>query len=469
MPAVALGTSYSVRNVAKTAPVLLSNMVLEQDDTNLVDGKMRIGRPALRFWQAVGQGPIRAVFQRKGVLSGDFIVHSGTEVWRVPSAVAAYKIGDISANPAQIAGGETGIVLCDGSAAYSYDGTNYAQVSMPDNVPVQSVAYLSGYFFLAQTGSQRIYYIAPGETSPDGLDFFSAESQPDAVVALGILSDELWIFGETSVEVWSPSGDQDAPLTRQSGRLYNRGIASRNSLVYADNTLFFVGDDLIVYRSSTVPKAISDNSISEAIRAAVVNIIFAWSFSLDNHTYYVMSVLDTTGTSKTFVYDVTTSSWSRWSTLEASVWAGFCGAQSTGYPATIVAGQANTPNLYHVDATFNIDSDQNGDVPILRELVGGVGVTGPDQRCDSLSVCAAMGWSPDPDEPAILQVRWSEDQGQTWGDWRDMSLGKQGQYAGLATLRLLGRMKAPGRIFHFRMSDPAISRISYARVNEAFA
>jgi hypothetical protein len=463
MPSIPLGQTYNVRMAAATPPYLLTNMVLEKDPTNLVDGMARIQRPALDLRQSVGSGPIETVYQAKGLFGDDMLVISGTELWRVPVLTqnAPSDIGSVGQNAGtcQFASGAGQAVLAAPNLnAYSYNGTALSQINIPNGDPISSVAYLDSYFYLSKAGTQLIYFISPGETAPGGLEYFSAEAQADNVLALGVLTDELWIFKEADIEVWSPSGDLNAPLTRQPGRLYNRGIANRDTLVTLDNTLFWVGNDRIVYRAGSVPQAISDNSVAELVRRASASSLKAWSFSLDQHVYYVL-----TTNLGTVAYDVTTQKWSQWTSAGQPTWRGAMGYAVDG--STVVAGDAYSANLYTLDPLGVTD---NGD-PITRVLVGGVPVSGPTERCDNVEVVAALGQTASTSAPATLSLDWSDDQGNTWSAPVALSLHTQGQFAGRAYARMLGRMRSPGRVFRFTTADPALTRISYARYNEAFA
>jgi hypothetical protein len=104
------------------------------------------------------------------------------------------------------------------------------------------VAYAGARFYYLEKGSDVWWFSALDDaTSIDGLAFATAESAPDANVGLAVLTDEVWFFGEETVEPWYQTGDADAPLQRAQGRKFEKGCPARESIVKLDNTLFFVG------------------------------------------------------------------------------------------------------------------------------------------------------------------------------------------------------------------------------------
>jgi len=71
----------------------------------------------------------------------------------------------------------------------------------------------------------------------------------------------------------------------------------------------------------------------------------------------------------------------------------------------------------------------------------------------------------------VIEMRYSDDAGQTWSDWDDAdlgnaSLGGSGQYRTLPEWRALGMFDFPGVMFEFRVTDPVPFRLSSVKVND---
>lgn len=459
MVGVPLGLSEYRRRGARTPEVALINLMVEKDPTNQVDGLVRFQRPALTSFATVGTGPSRRVYRRAGVLGSNYLAVSGTQLYTVTASGVSTLIGTIpGADIASIDGSATRAIIVANGAAYSTDGTSTVQVNMPNGVGVSDVLYIDGYFLLAQTASQRFYWLAPGDVDPDPLNFASAENSPDNIVGLARLLDEVWFFGEQTTEIFQLSGNLDAPFTPIPGRLYEKGCANKNSIAVLDNTLFWVGNDLIAYRADTTPIRISDHSMEERLRDAGSSDLRAWAMVIDGHTIYCVRA----GALGSFVFDVENPNWGRWKSYGQETWRAHVGCQITG--DVIVAGDDATGSLWLLDKTA---SNDNG-AALEREITGGITILGKPQKCRDFSVRVATGWAPitgatDP----LLLLSYSDDGGNIWSPWLDMPLGLQGQYLTEVTWRQLGLMNGPGRLFKVRMTDDALFRLSYARMNEA--
>jgi len=463
MVAVPLGLNSYRRRGERNPEISLLNILLEKDPTNQVDGLVRYQRPALTPFAVVGTGPIRGVFRRQGVLGSLYLIISRSTLYKINASSAGIIVGAVGAIPGSdlvsIDGQSDRAIIVANGTAYSTDGSTITPVNMPGGVSVSSVTWIAGYFILTQAVSQRLFWLAPGDVDPDPLNFTSAENAPDNIVCGIRLLDELWVFGEQTTEVFQVTGNIDAPFMPIGGRLYERGCANKDTVYALDNTLFWVGNDLIAYRADTTPIRISDHSLEERLRNAGPNDLRAWAFELDGHTIYVVRA----GAIGTWANDIENPTWSQFKSYGFETWRAHIGTQVSG--DLVIAGDDSQGIVWRLDTTV---SNDNG-VQIEREVTGGLTVIGAPVPCKDFSVRVAVGWAPitgsavDP----LLQLRFSDDGGNTWSSWIEASLGRQGQYLTEVVWRQLGILAAPGRIFTVRMTDDALFRISFARVNEA--
>lgn len=138
-------------------------------------------------------------------------------------------------------------------------------IEMPDGQPAQSVAALAGYILVSIANSGRFYWLQPGEITIDGLDFATAESQPDNIVELLSVGDTVWMIGDASTEVWYTTGNLETPFLPTQGRVYARGVVQGTSVRVKDQVVL-VGSDGIVYSIGGGVKRISHHGIEEKIR-----------------------------------------------------------------------------------------------------------------------------------------------------------------------------------------------------------
>lgn len=456
MTALQLATDYWRDAVNRTDTVRLHNMIVSENKANKVDGSTRRQRPGLVARSEVGDGPIQKMWQQDGTLGGAFLTVSGGALY-----VGASHVGSVGSTGVQIAGGaDRAVIVADGVARRT-DGTSLAIIVMPDDVPgfegapapVASVRYINGFFLLSVKGDQRFYWIQPSADDPDPLDFASAERSPDAIVSIAISGDEIWFLGGAGEEVWSATGDADAPFQRINGRVYQNGCADADSVAEMDTAIFWVSASRSVVAAQGSPSALSDDAIDGILEAD--SAFKGWPFKLGGHAFYVLTT-DTIS----LAFDLKSKKWSRFSSYGHETWRSWTGAQQG---ALVVGGDSRSGKTW----TLDFGAWQDDGEALVRELSASVANTGPPVGCASLSLGTSVGWAPSYEYEPVVEVRWSDDQGAAFSTWRPMLLGKKGQYSKDAVTRSLGLIQRPGRTFIWRMTDNALWRADYARLNEA--
>ena len=171
-----------------------------------------------------------------------------------------------------IAVSETGANIAWAAGTLSGGGADQLrQVGMPLDLGAVSIAHFNSYIIVipAQDAqiNGRFYWINPGETFVDALDFATAERSPDAGLQAIALSDRFLIGGQTTTETWITSGNPDAPMQRYSGVLYDRGILD-GSMVRVKDVLMLIDEDCNVLELGGGLKPVSRPDIVERIRQA---------------------------------------------------------------------------------------------------------------------------------------------------------------------------------------------------------
>lgn len=443
MPAIPLGVGAYKRASGFLPEVRMVNCYIEKDESGVSpDGTVRVQRPGLVALDTFPVGPIRALHYRTST-SERLTIANQTLYSGLTSKGPILGTGMAAAFSTPFV---TGIVSTGN--AYLYD-TAITALDFPDDAPngyVQDGDQLNAYgLFLMADG--RFYWLVPGETTIDPLNFATAESLPDRGIALRRLGDEFWIFGSENVEVWQPTGDQDAPFTRAQGRNFERGCLYRDSVRRFDNTLVWVGDDYQVYRASNVPEVISDTGMSNRIRQATGD-CSAWTFGIDGHSFYVLRIPG----QGTFAYDASTREWSNFASLGSDLWDVWTGYQIDG---EIIAGSATTGNLYTVDG----DAATDAGVMFERIVTGTVPLNGKPPRNDSLSV--GVGCSAD----TTIRVRWKDGQ-EDYPDYYD-EIEVFGPFD-VGVMWRLGQPQQPYRTFEISCVAPERISLFGAVANEGW-
>lgn len=177
-------------------------------------------------------------------------------------ALVAGVTGNTVATTETMTAASFGATTLLGGAANALNG-----IITPDDRAIVSLGVIAGFVLCVAAESQRVYFIRPGETTIDPLDFFSAERIPDQIISVRIVGDQIWLNGVSSTEVWYVSGVGDIPFDRVQGRAYSRGSLP-GTAVKVNESVIMVGDDGIVYEIAGGLKRISTHGIENQIRLA---------------------------------------------------------------------------------------------------------------------------------------------------------------------------------------------------------
>lgn len=457
MVQIPLGKQTYKRGETRLPEIVLKNYFAEPSPVALENGFVLLQRPGLTLLGTAGTGPIRGIAREPGAFNGDMIVVSGTTAYRVTAGGTATSLGVIpGTSRVSIAIGPSAALIANGTALYSTDGSTISTVSFPDSAGVVSVGWLNSYFLAIRADSQRLYWSDVGLTTFNALSYSAASSTPDELLAVFVSSNELYLFGEATVEAWYPTGLAVEPFRVAKGREFAKGCASRDSIAKLDNTLFWIGADGIVYRAGDAsPVRVSDHGIEERIRKAGFGDLRAWSYAQDGHTFYVVSV----GSQGTFVYDAATGIWSEFSSLNRDTWRAHLGVQGDG--VEVYAGDDENGSIWRLDLTSSHDNS----AAIQRIFTAGVLAEGEKFSNRTFGVTVATGTTPLA-TTATLEMRFSDDFGQTWGSWLSNSLRNTGEYGQEVVWYRLGQIRRPGRIFQVRTTNSAPMRVSSAWINE---
>jgi len=440
MPIVPLGIgAYKASHLPE---VKLRNLLLEKDLSGLSpDTTLRIDRPGLTRLHDYGgilrNAHFRTSTQERLVVSGGTLFSGVISKGAIAGSGIAPMVSTAFAT----------IILGDENL-YLYN-TTVSALDLPDDAPApaQDVDQLNSYgLVLCRNG--RIYWLVPGETEIDPLDFATAESLPDEGVAIRRLGDEFWVFGAENIEVWQATGDQDAPFARAPGRNFERGCLYRDTVRRYDNTLVWVGDDWQVYRASSVPQVISDPAIAALIRKAAAPCTALPGIGIDGHSLYVLRIPG----QGSWAYDALTQQWSEFSSIGQTAWNPHVGYQVNGQ---IVLGSVIDGRLWSFDQNA---VDDDGD-EIERVVTATIALNGKPPRNDSVSIGVAVS------EDCTIRLRWKDGRDDYPAYYDEIAVSAPFD---VAQLWRLGQPDQPYRTFEISCVDRARVKIAGMVANEGW-
>jgi hypothetical protein len=448
--------------------------------------------PGLRLLATVGTGPIRGMWVTDGVA----YVVSGSEFYSLSTSYTATLLGPVSGTgPVSMADNGTQIFIACNPLSYIYNISTavFAQITDVDFPGAGSVGYLDGYFVFNEPGTQKFWVTSLLDgTSVDPLDFASAEGYPDDVVALIVDHREIFLFGNTSVEVWYDAGTPDFPLARIQGAFMEVGCEAAYSVAKLDNSVFWLGSDArgrgIVYRANGyTPARISTNAVEYAIQSyGNITDAIGYTYQQDGHPFYVLIF---PSAEATWVYDVSTQLWHERAAFENGLFVRHRSNCQMSYNDEVVVGDYEDGRIYAFDLDVYADDDQTqkwlrswralptgqnnlkrsthhslqldaetgvglAQYPgneVIQKIITEAGLYLTTESGDYLTTSAylaAAGYDPQ------VMLRWSDDAGHTWSNEHWNSMGKLGAYGTRTIWRRLGMTeKIRDRVYEVSGTD----------------
>lgn len=387
-------------------------------------------------------GAIRGAFRTNG---RSFIVN-GSAISELSSSYTTTSRGTVSGSGwCDFAGNQTQIAVTDGVYLYVMErsGSSFSAVSgYPGG---DRIDVLNEYLIFIERGTGRFGWTNVGDAATiDALDFATAERSPDDLKAAIVTNGEVLLLGTDSGEIWHNVGG-DEVFARNNSATIEAGTQSPYTVRRLDNSVFWVGSSEqfgqgLVYRlNGYTPVRISNRWIEELLAGLDLSEAYAFTLQFEGHSWYVLQV---PGLETTLVYDVLTGLWHEWSELVDGDYEPHRADVHLFHGADHVVGDADG-KLYKLDTDA---SDNNGDVLCRSRVLPNI--TSPDGKLIRFPELECIC---DKATGGTMLLRWSNDNGATWGSWHQISLGATGDYK--ARVRKLALGSSRNRVFELRVTD----------------
>lgn len=301
------------------------------------------------------------------------------------------------------------------------------------------VDYLQSYFLFNAPGTPYWYISLPNSVTFNALDVAAKSSYADNIKTLGVRQREVWLIGELSTEPWYLSGAPDFPFEAVASTFIKYGCIATYSMCSIDISLFWLSQDLngqgIVVKSDGYnAKRISTFAIeAEFQNYADLTDAVGSSYQKDGHTFYVLSFPTA---DKTWVFDLSTEQWfeSTWVDSNGNEHRDRCPFYAHAYNK-VIGQDWETGTLYEIDSNTYTD---NGDSIYCRR--GFPHMLSEMDRIThwALVVDIQCGTTTDNNADPQVNMRYSDDRGQTWSDPQMASMGRIGEYLTSPQFQRLG-------------------------------
>lgn len=405
-----------------------------------------INTPGLAFFCELPTFPVLGLHNNKGRV---FAV-TPSKMYEIFKNGTFKELGDVDLK-GRVVMEDNGIqvVAVDGFKGFYYDArlNEVKQITDEAFYPASTVTYQDGYFLFDRKGTGQFFISELLDVAFDPLDFATAEGQPDPLVA--ILSDhrEIFLFGTETIEVWYNSGASDFPFERNQGAFVEKGCGARYSVAKQNNTVYFIGSDLMVYQmTGYTPVRISTHAVEKTLKDVDLSDAFAYTYQDEGHLFYVLTI---PSRDITWCYDISTGAWHVRQSYQ------FGRHQSNNaifFDSKTLVGDFQNGRIYQMAGNFYTDDGE----PVVREFVLPTVNNGREfLTVDSLEfdmgtgVGLIHGQGDDPE----LRVYFSKDSGKTYSEsFKRGRIGKVGEYLTRAKVNRFGAARQ--FTFKVEISDP---------------
>jgi hypothetical protein len=350
------------------------------------------------------------------------------------------------------------MILVPGGDGYIYDEfaipafQQITDLGFTANGAPQYCAFIDGYFVVTTDSKKFIISALNDGMSWNALDFGSAESDPDVIVAPVVFRNQLFITGSETTEAFQndPNG-AGFPFIRANVFL-TKGCFSPNTLISANNSFMMIGGGvnespaIWSYPGGDFEK-ISTTAIDyELSKASSEEIAEAFSFFYAQKGAYFVGF---TFGNKTFVFDTVTKRWHERSSTVNSIklrWRANSLASAYG---RIIVGDSQDGRIGSLADDVYVEYDEN-----IRRVVATQPFSnmGNSVRVPMIELTMESGVGNGGREDPVITMDISDD-GKTFGYERARAIGKTGEYYRRAVWYRNGSFPR-FRVLRFKFSDP---------------
>ena len=419
------------------------------------------GTPGTVLFSSVSSQPSRGMhwMESNNVL---YVVQRG-DLWAVASnGIATLKKSLTTINPTDINGrvsmANNGTELCivTGTYGYIYNTATDTLTSITASLPAggsDTVTFLDSYFIVNRANTGQFYISGQYDgLTWNALNFATAESNPDNLMA--VMSDKgyLALFGTSSTEIWVNTGELAFPFSRVNGSPSPSGLAARWSLTRCGEYItglfknkhgaLFVGQlqGYQIVQISTPDIDYLFNKLTAPSDAV------AFGYTLNGRVFYQISFQTD---AQTWLYDVTANAWSQLSSWGKTRHIADLGA---AFAQKFVVSDYQSGSLYYLSA----DAFTDNGLPIVREITGGHLFTSGRNKVRvrrlRIDMEGGVGDNSTQGNNPTVMLQISRNGGHTWGMEQWTTIGELGHFHRRAEWRRLGISR--DYVFKIRMTDP---------------
>lgn len=344
---------------------------------------------------------------------GTALYKNGTSIGTTDATNGVYRFSSSSGTTPRL-------VLGNGVKAYTYDGTTFAQITDPDfpTAFYKGWSYLDKTTYVMSTPNKINGSDLDNPTAWDSLNLINAQIAPDKGVGLDKQLVYTVAFKQWTTEVfYDAQNSTGSPMGTVQGAKINFGAASIETVQDIDGSLYWVATNRnsspqIIRVDNLKPSIISTPAVERILDGADFTACFSWTIKEWGHWFYVLTLKTD---NITLAYDTKEGLWSQWTDTDGNY---FPIVSSTYNSSGVHILQHETNGkLYLAKGTYVNDDGSLFTVDMyLPNFDGGT------RRRKQLNVMTFVG---DQTPGSVIQVRGSDDDYQTWSNFRNVYMEKK--------------------------------------------
>lgn len=417
--------------------------------------------PTPGFGAAVLQpqsGPVRGMRPLSGGKILLFVI--GSTVYSSTTAYAITNVGSLLTTDGVVTITDNGIaaMLFDGPNRYSYviSSGAFAVISSADGAFFggQNCTAVDNFIVYNLPGSQQFAATTALSTATPALSFASKFGSPDNLVSLITVDRDLFLLGEQTCEPWIDTGSFPFPFQIIPGTNTQHGCTAPFSPALVGDTFAFLskdtkGNGIVRMAQGYNMGRISTHAVELSLVGKVISDAIGFGYQINGHEFYVLTFPTA---DLTWVYDLTTTKWHKWLSVDANNVFHRCRANCYAFfNGQHLIGDYQNGGIFALDNTIYTENGTEirrvRRCPHLvsdfkREFFNQLQI----QFQPGIGLATGQGSAPQ------AMLRWSDDGGSTFGNEHWKSIGLMGQYKNRIIWRRLGQ--ARDRIYEVVVTDP---------------
>jgi hypothetical protein len=309
--------------------------------------------------------------------------------------------------------------MTNGVKAYTYDPAGGLVQVTNANYPAtttKGAVYIDGGTYVMDANSNIWGSALNDATSWSALNVIKAQVNPELGIGIAKQMVYLIAFKEYSTEVFFDAGNAvGSPLGPVWGSLQSVGCRHQDTIRDLEGVLFWVSNSRagglgVCMLSQLGIKVISTAPIERLLQNADFTTVYSWAARCNGHMFYVLTLVNS---NLTLCYDTTSEHWAQW--MDGSGDYLNISAAATDPLGRVLIQSGTDGDIYVLDIAYGADEG----VPFSFEVV----TPNFDGGARTVKYLHHLDIEADQVPGATLQVQVSDDDYQTWSNFRSLDLG----------------------------------------------